>query len=149
MTDIIHPHGYQNIPRSLLFGIENNEYTSNRVLNRFNKSYWAQDNPKYKSYFNDVELFIIYGTSIGETDNWWWENIFDSLLNKNSELIIYFYNDRNIKKDDVKSIFINVCNIRNAYTEEDINKVKEKIYIVFYDETSNHKLFALKNDEDA
>lgn len=35
------------------------------------------------------------------------------------------------------------------YTEEDINKVKEKIYIVFYDETSNHKLFALKNDEDA
>lgn len=149
MTDIIHPHGYQNISRSLLFGIENNEYTSNRVLNRFNKSYWAQDNPKYKSYFNDVELFIIYGTSIGETDNWWWENIFDSLLNKNSELIIYFYNDRNIKKDDVKSIFINVCNIRNAYTEEDINKVKEKIYIVFYDETSNHKLFALKNDEDA
>lgn len=149
MTDIIHPHGYQNIPRSLLFGIENNEYTSNRELNRFNKSYWAQDNPKYKSYFNDVELFIIYGTSIGETDNWWWENIFDSLLNKNSELIIYFYQDKEIEKDDVKSIFINACKIRNAYTEEDINKVKEKIYIVFYNEEISHKLFALKNDEDA
>ena len=149
MTDIVHPHGYQNIPRSLLFGIENNEYISDRVLNRFNKSYWAQDNPKYKSYFNDVELFIIYGTSIGETDNWWWENIFDSLLNKNSELIIYFYKDKDIEKDDVKSIFINACKIRNAYTEEDINKVKEKIYIVFYNETSSHKLFTLKNDEDA
>ena len=37
----------------------------------------------------------------------------------------------------------------NAYTEEDINKVKEKIYIVFYNETSSHKLFALKNNEDA
>lgn len=149
MTDIVHPHGYQNIPRSLLFGIENNEYISDRVLNRFNKSYWAQDNPKYKSYFNDVELFIIYGTSIGETDNWWWENIFDSLLNKNSELIIYFYKDKDIEKDDVKSIFINACKIRNECTEEDINKVKEKIYIVFYNETSSHKLFALKNDEDA
>ena len=25
MTDVIHPHGYQNIPRSLLFGIENEQ----------------------------------------------------------------------------------------------------------------------------
>ena len=144
MTDIIHPHGYQNIPRSLLFGIENNEYTSDRVLNRFNKSYWAQDNPKYKSYFDAVELFIIYGTSIGETDNWWWKNVYNSLSTKNSELIIYYYKDRNITEDDVQKMFISACKIPQIFMQQ-IDKVKEKIYVVFYNENSSHKLFALNN----
>lgn len=145
MVDTIHPHGYQNIPRSLLFGIENNEYVSDRVLNRFNKSYWVQSNQKYKSYFDDVSLFIIYGTSIGETDNWWWKNVYNCLLNGNSELIIYFYCNGCVEKDNVKQIFVKACKIEAS--EEEISMVKEKIYVVLYDDESC-KMFALKNDEE-
>lgn len=142
MVDIIHPHGYQNIPRSLLFGIEDSEYLSDRELNRFNKSYWVQSNPRYKSYFKDTELFIIYGTSMGETDNWWWKNIYDCLLNENSELIIYYYCSESVSKDRVKDMFITACNIDAS--EKDNIKVKEKIYIVLYNEQSCKKMFTLK-----
>ena len=144
MTDIIHPHGYQNIPRSLLFGIENKSYEADKVLNRFNKSYWAQSNQKYKSYFQDVKLFIIYGTSIGETDNWWWKNVFYCLLKEDSELIIYFYKNKNIEKEEVKQLFIEACKIENENAEA-IKRVKERIYVVLYNEQCNNKMFSLKN----
>lgn len=143
MTDTIHPHGYQNIPRSLLFGTENDKYVSNRVLNRFNKSYWAQNNQKYKSYFYDVKLFIIYGTSMGETDSWWWKNVYESLLMKNSELIIYYYNSNHYEKDDVKQMFIKACKVNP--TEEEISKVKEKICVVLYNSSDGLKMFGLEN----
>ena len=56
MTDVIHPHGYQNIPRSLLLGVESAEYKYDRIRRRFNKSYWAQDDLKYKMYFANMDL---------------------------------------------------------------------------------------------
>lgn len=43
MTDVIHTRDYQNIPRLLLFVLENEQYKNNRELRRFYKSYWAQD----------------------------------------------------------------------------------------------------------
>ncbi len=150
MTDTIHPHGYQNIPRSLLFGIENDKYVSDREHNRFNKSYWAQNNQKYKSYFdkdeNEVELFIIFGTSMGETDSWWWRNVYESLLKKNSELIIYYYNSNHYEKDYVKQKFINACKVDP--TEEEISKVKERIYVVLYNNSDELKMFGLENCDD-
>ena len=145
MVDTIHPHGYQNIPRSLLFGIENNEYVSDKVLKRFNKSYWAQSNQKYKSYFDDVTLFIIYGMSIGETDNWWWRNSYNCLLNKESELIIYYYCDDSMEKDKVKQMFIDACKI--SASEEEISSIKDRIYVVLHGRGSHKKMFAIKNIE--
>ncbi len=143
MTDIIHPHGYQNIPKSLLFGVEDKKYASYK---KFNKSYWAQDNLKYNSYFYDAELFIIYGASMGETDSWWWKNIYDSLLCRESELIIYYYEDgeHNYNKDDIKQKFINGCKVNSS--EEDILHVKQKIYVVLYDKNRNLNMFGLHAD---
>ena len=142
MTNTIHPHGYQNIPRSLLFGIEDDSYVSNRELNRFNKSYWAQDNQKYKTYFNDTRLFIIYGISLGETDSWWWKNVYHSLLTNNSELVIYYYNDNNYDREYVKQRFIDACKIKA--TDEEKSKVKENIYVVLHNGDSKHKMFGLE-----
>lgn len=143
MTDTIHPHGYQNIPRSLLFGTENENYISDRDLNRFNKSYWAQNNQKYRSYFDEAHLFIIYGTSMGETDSWWWKNIYKSISQGNSELIIYYYSSIHYSKDDVKQMFIGACKVDAS--EKEIAKVKEKIYVVLYNDNSELNMFGLKN----
>lgn len=145
MTNTIHPHGYQNIPRSLLFGIEDNEYTSHKELKRFNKSYWAQNHQKYKNYFDDAELFVIYGTSIGETDSWWWKNICDSLLTKDSELIIYYYHCNNFDKESIKELFINASKIKA--TQEDIMQLKEKIYVIFYDDSKSLNMFSFCKHE--
>ena len=145
MMNTIHPHGYQNIPKSLLLGIEDETYVSDRELNKFNKSYWAQNNQKYKSYFEGAELFIVYGTSIGETDSWWWRNICRALLTRDSELIIYYYNSGDYERAYIKQMFISAS--RNTFTEEEIMKIKEKIYVVLYNDKSDLKMFGLKNND--
>lgn len=72
-----------------------------------------QDELKYKSYFEQTRLFIIYGTSIGKTDNWWWNNIAETLVapNNESELIIYYYvnkNNNDVDTNDIKKLFMNL-----------------------------------------
>lgn len=142
MQDIIHPHGYQNIPRSMLFGVESDKYKQNRFTKRLVKSYWAQNDQKYKSFFDNTELFIIYGASIGITDSWWWKNIYDSILNKNSELIIYSHS--NSDKEKVKNKFINACQIECS--EEDEQYVLDHIYVAYINE-GHTILFSMEDSE--
>lgn len=107
-TNVYHVHGIQSVPRSLLFGYEA-EINNKSKTNPFIKSYWAQDDLKYKPFIDKSELFIIFGSSLSETDSWWWKNIANSLLNKEdpSELIIYFFNkDNSYSKDNIKDMFI-------------------------------------------
>lgn len=101
MTEIVHPHGAQGIPRSLLFGIDTPEAVAgnrDQAL-RLAKPFWAQNQIRYGHLFNDTELFIIFGCSLGESDRWWWSKIAESLSHAMSyagsddsfqaELIIY------------------------------------------------------------
>lgn len=140
MFDIIHPHGYQSIPRSLLFGIESEN--KDKEVKNFTKSYWIQSNQKYKSYFNKADLFIIYGSSIGVTDSWWWRQIYNSLLEGRGELIIYYYCDKSIEKEMVKQMFINACGIGDTNEKQEL--VKDKIYVVLYNENTSKRMFTLK-----
>lgn len=127
--DIFHPHGIQDVPKSLLFGIENKNYCKQKDPRHvFVKSYWAQCQTKYYDKFNETELFIIYGCSIGESDNWWWNRIFDRLVSENTaELIIYNYG--NESEDEIKEKFIRNCCLEN-FNFEEINKAKKNTYII-------------------
>ena len=147
MTNITHPHGYQNVPKSMLFGFDNENQITN-VDNRnkaknFLKPYWAQNDKKYKSYFNNTDLFILYGLSLGDSDFWWWNNILNSLLETDSELIIYNYNSNNESDSETINRFIDVAK-KVQLTAEDIEKLHKKIAVVQYD--SKSKLHAFKLD---
>ena len=138
LTDIIHPHGMQSIPRSILFGIDMTKYDRGKSKEkRFVKSYWAQYDIKYKPYFGNAELFIIFGMSLSITDGWWLDQIFDAILNKNAELIIYQYGSES--EETVKEAFLQACIRHRHSTEVDIKKVKRKIYIVTF--TTNNTYF--------
>lgn len=127
--DIFHPHGIQDVPKSLLFGIENSNYYNQRDCRRvFVKSLWAQCEPKYEEKFDNTELFIIYGSSIGESDSWWWHRVFDRLVGENpAELIIYNYGSEN--DDVIKERFIRNCCLKDT-DDEKITTAKKNIYIV-------------------
>ena len=168
MTNITHPHGYQNVPKSMLFGFDNeNQITINynrAYAKYFLKPYWAQNDKRYKSYFNDTDLFIIYGMSIGSSDFWWWNNILKSLLETDSELIIYNYNSNNESDSDTINRFIDVATHKEVNNEsdsdtinrfidiakekplspKDIDKLHQKIAVVQYN--SETKLYAFKLD---
>lgn len=132
VSDIIHPHGFQDIPRSILFGIDLPEYDRGRAKERrLVKSHWAQYNVKYKSYFDNVELFIIFGMAISQTDGWWFDQIFDSILENNSELIIYKYGTET--EENIKNTFINACIRHLDSSKEDIDKVKQHICVVTFE----------------
>lgn len=132
VTDVIHPHGIQSVPRSILFGIDLPKYHKGKSEEkRLIKSYWAQYDVKYKPYFDDAELFIIYGMSISKTDGWWMDQIFDAILRNNAELIIYKYG--NESPDDVKDAFFEACIRHTNSPEEDFDKVWERIYVVTFE----------------
>lgn len=133
VTDIIHPHGIQSVPRSILFGIDLPKYHKGKSEEkRLIKSYWAQYDVKYKPYFDEAELFIIYGMSISKTDGWWMDQIFDAILQNNAELIIYKYG--NESPDDVKDAFFEACIRHTDSPEEDFDKVWERIYVVTFEQ---------------
>lgn len=112
LTNIIHPHGNQYTPRSILFGTDLSEYDKTAPLKKMIKPFWAQDDVKYRRYFDDTELFIIYGMSLSITDGWWMKKIYDQLIKDKAELIIYYYGaDEN--PDKVKQQFLYSCSRYN------------------------------------
>lgn len=150
ISDIIHPHGTQWIPESMLFGFSSvnqlkDTFAYESEIKEFLKPYWSSSDLKYRPLFKDVDLFIIFGASLGESDAWWWSHIIDRLRNndeensKSAELIIYNYEESPEKhrNEDVKRHFI-----KNALTccdginnEDDIyNELKDKIFVVNYND---------------
>lgn len=147
ITNISHPHGYQNVPKSMLFGFDNEDQIKN-ISNKdkakdFLKPYWAQNDKKFKSYFNNTDLYILYGLSLGKSDFWWWNNILNSILKTDAEMIIYNYNSTKESDEDTINRFIDVAK-KEQLTAEDIEKLHKKIAVVQYDSTS--KLHAFKLD---
>lgn len=153
--DIIHPHGQQFIPKSIIFGtdLDENNYDPSSGLERtFIKSYWAQNDIKYKSYVEEAELFIIYGMSLGKTDAWWFDNIFNALLtntnnmgdeNYDTELIIY-YKAQDTNTDDqidkVKDSFIDSCIRHRHSSDADKEAVRNKIHVVLFENNDTYFL---------
>ncbi|MFJ2300701.1 AbiH family protein [Oerskovia paurometabola] len=98
-SEIIHPHGQQSIPRSLLFGIDapDNLAPGTDPHRRLMKPYWAMNRIEYSHLFLDTRLFIIFGCSIGNSDGWWWRRVYEAISRPisdrapQSELIIYWW----------------------------------------------------------
>ena len=123
--DIIHPHGLQDIPRSILFGIHIDEYDPGRSKDkRLVKGYWAQYDIKYKPYIDQAELIIIYGMSFGASDAWWMEQIFNSIIKRDIELLIYKFGSDD--EESIKNLFISRCGDK---TDEDKDKVRKNIIV--------------------
>lgn len=135
----IHPHGVQDIPRSILFGIDLEEYDKGENMEkRLVKAYWSQYDAKYKSYLTEANLFIIYGMSLGLTDAWWMDTIFDEILNRNVELIIYQFGQDD--EDAVIDMFINCCIRHVKSNEEEKIQVRKNIHVVLFNSNDTYFL---------
>lgn len=132
MTDVVHPHGHQSIPRSLLFGIDEpaRRHGNQDKTLRLAKSFWAQNERRYKHLFDDTELFIVFGCSLGSSDRWWWRHIAEA-LGEQRELIIYWYNgrSRSLAEEDVRQRFFEAAGVEDVGTES--------VHVVLYDASSS------------
>ncbi|WP_024406235.1 hypothetical protein [Streptococcus suis] len=83
---MIHPHGVQQIPRSILFG---GGKISGEAYTLLSKPLVARYEENFKSVIEDAKLYVIYGMSISETDLWWWQQIARNISDEDSQLVIY------------------------------------------------------------
>lgn len=135
-TDILHPHGTQSTPRSLLFGIDPRE--DDKSGHELSKPYWAQNERKYADLFPDTNLFIIFGTSLGSTDRWWWLNILSTLQRQDvqrPDILIYWYNDTGTATQaSVRDRLIEASGL--PATDELRQAVTAQVRIILYDNTT-------------
>ncbi|WP_242333722.1 AbiH family protein [Limosilactobacillus urinaemulieris] len=178
MSNIIHPHGKEWVPDSMLFGfssvqqlkVQPQNNNIEKLIKEFIKPLWSVSKLKYEPLFGEADLFIVYGASIGESDAWWWNHILEQ-LKKNvdetghqPELIIYNYlepteNEVGIDalkdgnkaalegiSEDVKKRFVrealsyNTCVVEPSEVDSEYEYVKDKIFVVSYD--NNYKKVA-------
>ncbi|WP_315324994.1 AbiH family protein [Rothia aeria] len=146
ISDVVHPHGYQNVPKSMLFGVNSRKQIGSaggRKLNSFVKPYWAQNDLKYAHLFEDTDLYIIFGMSLGVTDQWWWRKIVDSLETSDSELILYNYchSASEVLQETVKEHFMKA----SGWVGEDTRKsrIMDKIYVVNFDNNTPRFAFSM------
>lgn len=146
MTDVVHPHGHQSIPRSLLFGIDEPTRVSGNAdpALRLAKPFWAQNDHRYEHLFIDTELFIVFGCSLGDTDQWWWRHIAESLGRERErlddepgayrpELIIYWYagGAEEVTKADVREKFVRAAGVDGEAS------IMDYIHVVLHDESTD------------
>ena len=94
----------------------------------------------YANKFKDTSLFIVYGCSLGVSDSWWWNKIYERLLDEDfAELFIYDY--ENEDRDAVIKKFINGCGKDNITTDEYAKIIKHIFVIDFGEETRNDVVF--------
>lgn len=139
-SEIIHPHGQQSIPRSLLFGIDAPDgFDQGKNTHRqLMKPYWAMNRIEYAHLFPDTRLFIIFGCSLGDSDGWWWRRIYDALNRQTddgtpmSELIIYWWSPvaRRASREEVLGTFF--AGVAAGLDEPKRASVEDRIQVVVY-----------------
>ncbi|GAA4765728.1 AbiH family protein [Citricoccus nitrophenolicus] len=133
VSDVVHPHGVQSTPRSLLFGVDE---VNNRLARMLSKPYWAQNNLKYGDLFPATDLFIIFGCSLGDTDRWWWRAIVEGLRqNAEADLILYWRrgpNDADLTATSLREKLASAA----GYTGDTgvLELLEQKARIVLYDD---------------
>ncbi|GHJ57732.1 hypothetical protein NOK12_02510 [Nocardioides sp. OK12] len=139
-SEVIHPHGQQPIPRSLLFGIDapDNFSAGTDPHRQLMKPYWAMNRIEYGHLFSDTRLFIIFGCSLGKTDGWWWRRVYDALNRHTgdgespSELIIYWWSPTagSVTRAAVLDTFF--AGVEGNGCEPERASVEHRIQIVIY-----------------
>lgn len=143
-SEVIHPHGQQPIPRSLLFGIDapDNLAPGSDPHRQLMKPYWAMNRIEYGHLFSDTRLFIIFGCSLGESDGWWWRRIYEALNRQTgdgtplSELIIYWWSPAaspHAREEILDTFFAGVAGDSD---ELERASVEDRIQVVLYGDGS-------------
>jgi len=140
LSNVLHPHGDQNIPKSLLFGTEIDlpKNDNHDLRKKFVKSIWARSEELYGKYFKNTNVFIIYGCSLGSSDKWWWKKIYNRISVENgAELLIYHYGYE--AEDVVIQRFFDGCGLSEE-ERKSISVAQNNIYVIRFNKSNCEKV---------
>ena len=147
-SEVVHPHGHQSVPRSLLFGMDMPKHVQGNQdpALRLAKPFWAQNDLRYRHLFDDTELYIVFGCSLGESDRWWWKNIASSLGIERTradgestytpEVILYWFNggSSTLTVEAVQDRFLSFCD--NA---DQAARLRQHVHVVLHSPTTTRR----------
>ena len=130
-TRVVHPHGYQDIPRSLLFGVGPTD-GQEQQLNRLQKTYWTQAKRHYEPMVSEADLYIIFGCSLGESDSWWWSTIARKVLQSTDSAIILYRRLKARDADSTNELFSDFARAASVTSQEEIDRLRSRTCVVPY-----------------
>lgn len=152
VTQIHHPHGIQAIPRSLLFGVDGEGRAGKRGNNSLEKAFWAQTPLRYERMIEETELFIIFGSSLGATDGWWWRRILHR-AHQGADVIIYHYTnpDKSRESAGIAERFIRSYYSPELFGGADLddqkwNELRMRIQVVNYSNSADLSLLGFGDE---
>lgn len=126
--------------------IANEKFRENRLLSNMyikpntNRLLGSGVNMDCKSIIANTELFVIYGASVGITDQVWWRLVCERVINSNARLIYFVHKaqkrkHQNLYKDEMKREELSKL-LENAGldTKQVLDSIIEKCYVSFSDE---------------
>ncbi len=145
IASVEHIHGY--LDERMVLGVndvtqlKNKEFHNNIdvleaiVKEKCNKAYRHTIDKQFATRIKEADLICVFGSSIGDTDNMWWELIGQRMkaeipiiiFTKGEEVIsarVGYKNNRTERK--MRDYFLNKTNL----SDEDIELLRNNIYIV-------------------
>lgn len=148
-TSFYHPHGVQDVPGSMLLGTAGEKLEDGNGSNRtskkdsdawkYNKPYIGRLEEKYGYIIDNTNLFIIFGSSLGESDRYWWSSVIDKVISEDAaELIIYWYNIEGVTEADIIN---KIYKFGNNTDREVLREIFEsRTRVILYSDQENERL---------
>ena len=148
IRSIKHIHGILN-ETDLLFGVndltqvdnktfcENENFLDLVIKPKRNQELGTNVDLECISLIQEADIFYIYGTSLGPTDQYWWDLIGSRFIINPNTIILYFdYNQQELKKGMLKTEYISlerevrkqIMKAMGVTGEE--NNYRQRIYVV-------------------
>lgn len=131
-----HPHGINTVADSIILGVSDGSL-KNKIEDswKYEKEYVGELS-KYNEILENTNLFIIYGSSLGNPDVYWWKNILDVMKeNVQTELLIYWYGEYDsLSENDIKNKFIT-----NSGVISDNLNLRNRIKVIIFSERKTLK----------
>lgn len=141
-TQILHPHGRQSTPRSLLFGTGDLlDHTAQEA--RLAKPFRAQYEENYSNLFSESDIFIIFGCSLGESDSWWWNGIVNALQGDEGKVLLLYTYGANSADATVDRL------LRRSELDPTMTQaVRAQIIAIEYTGATDHTFLGMKEECD-
>lgn len=118
--------------------INDEDFIQSFVKPEYNKSCSHLVDDECIKLINKAGIICIFGCSLGETDKFWWELIAKKILEANSQMIIYHYNEKiyvenklfeNSVTKEIKMIKNKFISLLSSFSNEEKEEIKKNIYV--------------------
>lgn len=118
--------------------INDEDFIESFVKSEYNKSCSHLIDNECIKLINKSNIICVYGSSLGETDKFWWELIGKRILEGNNKMIIYHYNPKihnenrlfeNLISKEIKNIKIKFTSLLSNFSNEEIEEIKKNIFV--------------------